>query len=259
MLAIPSAAQAGRTAINENPDGSPLFYYLSGYCDLDDSECDPSSNGVNLGYQVSLGGSDFSSKIFVTGNGLLTFGTTPDFADNSDLDNRIYYQDDTLTLADYGTNLISVGQTNYTTDQCLGFFCSSAQVFEQAGSLSARADGSIAATWFTCDAPQPGGGCPVYGVQKMILRPTDLNGETGFMVSLIGGDTSQYGDAGYVIDGTETHANSSYFFVPAQFSGNVTLAQGVPEPATWGLMILGFGAVGMSLRASRRRLKALAA
>ena len=42
---------------------------------------------------------------------------------------------------------------------------------------------------------------------------------------------------------------------------NVTVANvaGVPEPAAWGLMILGFGAVGMLLRAGRCRRRAQAA
>jgi hypothetical protein len=36
-----------------------------------------------------------------------------------------------------------------------------------------------------------------------------------------------------------------------------TGARGVPEPATWGLMLLGFGGIGMALRRSRRRAGAL--
>jgi len=43
-------------------------------------------------------------------------------------------------------------------------------------------------------------------------------------------------------------------FVP----GNGTFAAGVPEPATWGLMIAGFGGLGVALRA-RRRTVAVAA
>ena len=43
-------------------------------------------------------------------------------------------------------------------------------------------------------------------------------------------------------------------FVP----GNGTFAPGVPEPTTWGLMIMGFGGLGVALRA-RRRAVAVAA
>ena len=36
-------------------------------------------------------------------------------------------------------------------------------------------------------------------------------------------------------------------------------SSGAPEPAEWGLLIVGFGGVGASLRARRRRQAALAA
>lgn len=35
-------------------------------------------------------------------------------------------------------------------------------------------------------------------------------------------------------------------------SGGVAVAAAIPEPATWGMMILGFGGLGMTLRARRR-------
>jgi PEP-CTERM motif len=43
-------------------------------------------------------------------------------------------------------------------------------------------------------------------------------------------------------------------FVP----GNGTFAAGVPEPATWGLMVLGFGGLGVTLRSRRRPVAATA-
>jgi hypothetical protein len=53
---------------------------------------------------------------------------------------------------------------------------------------------------------------------------------------------------------------SSAFAVPVQYFDNVSAIQGaaVPEPATWGLMILGLGVAGASLR-RRARLAARAA
>jgi hypothetical protein len=36
-------------------------------------------------------------------------------------------------------------------------------------------------------------------------------------------------------------------------TGNATISAALPEPGTWGMMILGFGAVGMAMRGRRRR------
>jgi hypothetical protein len=43
------------------------------------------------------------------------------------------------------------------------------------------------------------------------------------------------------------------FFEIKQLSYNPTGSPAVPEPATWGLMLLGFGGIGMALRRRRRR------
>jgi len=42
-----------------------------------------------------------------------------------------------------------------------------------------------------------------------------------------------------------------------RFGGVIALAGSVPEPATWALMILGFGGIGMTMRSARRRRAAL--
>ena len=53
-------------------------------------------------------------------------------------------------------------------------------------------------------------------------------------------------------------ANQTYLnihtsrFPGGEIRGNLVAA--VPEPATWGMMILGFGAIGYTLRLSRRRM-----
>jgi PEP-CTERM motif len=53
---------------------------------------------------------------------------------------------------------------------------------------------------------------------------------------------------------------TSYLFEQSQFLGNgtVTLSvlAGVPEPATWGMMILGFGMAGAAMRRRRTTLRA---
>ena len=57
---------------------------------------------------------------------------------------------------------------------------------------------------------------------------------------------------GFVLSSAETFS----FFQAKQLSYNqVGRTPSVPEPATWGLMLLGFGGIGMALRRSRRRGK----
>lgn len=251
-----SPAQAARIAINENPDGSPLSYYLSGYCDINGDDCDPDFSGGRLGYQVSFNGSDFSNKVFVIGNGLLTFGAPVDFFyatrdDGSDsLANRISFGDQP-ELTDYNVNLVSAGQSN-------GIDYSSGFAFMQSATLSLRADGSILANWFTCSVPTATG-CPHDYNEYLLLRPGEIDGETGFIAVVFGNGSSDYGDVGYATNGTEVLAGRNSFFIPAQFQGDVTFYTPAPEPASWGLMIVGFGAVGASLRANRRRAAALSA
>ena len=46
--------------------------------------------------------------------------------------------------------------------------------------------------------------------------------------------------------------NTDNFAIRYLVSGEATLA-GVPEPATWGLMILGLAGIGGALRVSRRK------
>jgi hypothetical protein len=252
-IVVPSAAQAARTAINQNPDGSPISYYLSGYCDLNGDDCDPDFSGGRLGYEVSFNGSDFSNKVFVVGNGLVTFGAPVDFFyatqdDGSDsLSNRIGAGDQP-SLTDYNVNLVSAGQSN-------DIDFSSGNVFMQSATLSLRSDGSILANFFTCWSPTQHG-CPKSNSYSLLLRPGKLDGETGFLAYLFGSGSGYDGGAGYATDGTEVLADGNSFFIPAQFRGDVTFSA-APEPATWGLMILGFGAIGTSLR--RRRPAAMAA
>jgi hypothetical protein len=51
------------------------------------------------------------------------------------------------------------------------------------------------------------------------------------------------GDYRLVVNGTATSGGS--------FDGTVTILAAVPEPATWAMMLLGFGAIGLSMRKRR--------
>jgi hypothetical protein len=59
------------------------------------------------------------------------------------------------------------------------------------------------------------------------------------------GDTEiAAGDYTLVINGHNNRTGS--------LAGTITIAQALPEPGTWAMMIVGFGAVGFSLRRKRR-------
>jgi hypothetical protein len=48
------------------------------------------------------------------------------------------------------------------------------------------------------------------------------------------------------------------FFAPGMFGPNFTFNDAVPEPATWALMLAGFGGLGLALRVRRRARRAAA-
>lgn len=57
-------------------------------------------------------------------------------------------------------------------------------------------------------------------------------------------------DAGDYMFSFAGHSSSS-----GTLTGNVTISAAVPEPGTWAMMLLGFGAIGLTIR--RRRVKVL--
>jgi hypothetical protein len=52
--------------------------------------------------------------------------------------------------------------------------------------------------------------------------------------------------AGQILDTNTVWANAS----------GVSFMPGVPEPATWAMMLIGFGAIGCTMRAKRKRVAA---
>lgn len=63
-----------------------------------------------------------------------------------------------------------------------------------------------------------------------------------------------YGSAGELFSRISFDATTGVYASIRQVDFGGVTAGVVPEPATWAMMILGFGAVGFTLRASRRRL-----
>lgn len=234
-------ALAGRTAIDQDPDGNPTMTHLSGYCDLNGEDC---SLAVGLSYKGAAysatfaDGSTFDS-FFVHGNGLLTFGSSIDFGfpdDPASFYSQIVYDGVSPEITSYSKTLVSVGQNNQVDPLAFG----DPYPFFQSADYGIDSQGRIFAEYYTCFSP----GAACHGdVQRLTLTPTS----GGFAATISGASFGT--DRGYVVGGA-FHAGGSSFFIPANFNG-ITLA--VPEPATWAMMITGFGLAGL---ASRRRRNA---
>jgi hypothetical protein len=74
-----------------------------------------------------------------------------------------------------------------------------------------------------------------------------LNAHSGMVVDITGSGTADVSiDPVFTID--PTFAAQGYSLVVSQNAGNRPAAGGVPEPAAWALMLVGFGGVGAVLR-----------
>jgi hypothetical protein len=80
--------------------------------------------------------------------------------------------------------------------------------------------------------------------------------------------TNGHVDAYFISDGASAQEQSAFVHVPNQWQdvsgffgqpdGFARILSDVPEPATWAMMLVGFGAIGATLRSSRRRTASLA-
>ena len=66
------------------------------------------------------------------------------------------------------------------------------------------------------------------------------------------------GDVGFFFNNGPSNANGTFSDF-GSLAYSATFTAGVPEPASWALMLLGFGSVGVAVRSSRRKLAAIAA
>jgi hypothetical protein len=223
-------AHAGRTAIDEDDNGEEIKFYLDGYCDFNLEDCGP-DDGVVLPYSVAFSDGPPTDRIWVHGNGILTFGRAAEFL--NEIEGTIL-NGGAPPLEAYGLNLVSGGQNVKLEDFA----------FLQSAKLTVRGNGSIVATWFICSLPTSPTSCPPDpgSDYSLVLRPT----AKGFSGRFYG--QSPGSDVGYVIDGAFTPTGDS-FLMPATFSGDVSF---VPEPSSWALLIAGFGMTGAALR--RRRM-----
>lgn len=238
-LTCGSAASARRSAIDQDPDGNATSVTLGGYCDLNGDDCGLPVALSYLGtpYTVSFNGGPAIDSFYVHGNGILSFGASIEFGDPFDpssFASQILNDFVDPAITAYGLNLVSVGQHNESDPLSSSF----PPGFFQSADYGIDSSGRIYAEFYTCITPQV---CRT-GVQRLTLTPT----ANGFLGEISG---TQYGsDRGYVIDGAFTPTGNS-FLMPATFAG--LAVAGVPEPASWATMILGFGLAGSVAR--RRR------
>lgn len=216
--AITGTAEARRTVIDRSDPDNPTAMELNGYCDLDALDCSP----VALGYSVDFGQGPLN-QVIVYGNALLSFGT-----DKVPLD-------DVSSLAQYGGTVVSPGLNND-----LGFDDFGNDAYSLFGSVTVDSlTGVITALFQDCYTPQT---CFISN-SSLILTPT----EGGFQVLAVNPRSAL---SGYALpDGTvnEQISRSRSFFIPAKFSG-LSLQNGVPEPDTWAMMLMGFAAMGFAMR-----------
>lgn len=250
-------AEARRRAIDVDAEGNTIGIPLTGYCDLNGDECGP-GDALRLPYTVMLGSSPASNKVFVHGNGLLTFGQSIDFGVNAEYDfpedsiaGKIIFGGIAPNLNEYGVNVISAGQNILPasfTSFSMPYNPFDAEAFFQSAKISYTPDGVILAEWFIC---VDSFSCPTSVHSLSLTRSAG-----GFRALLTGtlptapqfsGPRAE--DQGYIIDGVFTPATfDQEFFIPATFGA-------VPEPASWMLLIIGFGLVGSAARRQTRRLQ----
>jgi hypothetical protein len=106
-----------------------------------------------------------------------------------------------------------------------------------------------------------GDGLTYYGQAGNALDPTGYGGPSAYFTNIVFGPTSQSGDVNFI--GGIANGGTNYFGLEqaidaADFTAPITTTTGgVPEPASWALMLTGFFGMGAALR--RRQTASLAA
>ena len=212
-------ASARRTVIDSNGQLT-----LSGYCDNNGDDCTP----VSLGYSVDFGGGRLTS-VLIYGNGILTFG--PQVA---------VFNDFMGQLSNYGVPVVTpgfnpdIGEDSFMTPD----------LFFQSGKLTFGAGGVLTARWYYCQGPE---NC----VDNYILTLTPGTG--GYAAAISYPTQPVIKISGYHVPGAGGEqfftALPTSFFIPAIFGT-------VPEPATWIMLLVGFGLTGSIVRRRNGTLRA---
>jgi type IV pilus assembly protein PilY1 len=90
-------------------------------------------------------------------------------------------------------------------------------------------------------------------VTFMIYYGAALNEAAAFAaLGAVGAEVYSFGQSSDNINGS-TPDRSTFIFAFSGVGGTPVPPSGVPEPSTWAMMLLGFGAVGFGLRADRKK------
>jgi len=119
------------------------------------------------------------------------------------------------------------------------------------GALIAAIDNLGAQTF---DPSQQGNGSAGF---VFIVDGNAASGEQNFLNTLIFNQLGTYGGAGNIRIALESSMSNVAAGTESWTAFNLNSPPGVPEPATWAMMLLGFGGIGMAMRRSRRRNGAL--
>jgi len=151
--------------------------------------------------------------------------------------------DNGLGVAGGSTDAVN-GNSTHTYDSTTGVFTDTFDFFLPTGFAGASAITTISGV----------------AVNDLIFNGISMNGATG-TTATAGGTSMAHVDLQPIVAGGPQHLIiTGDGGSAATYGGTVSfvLAGGVPEPATWALMIFGFGGAGALLRAQRRRGWAMA-
>ena len=218
LVGLAQPAMAGRTVIDLN-GGSPQSY--DGYCSPNDPDaCAPKA----LGFTLTIAGVTYSHYV-LNGNGALSLATSASptpapvtgVTGNSVPVFAAVFNDDPLSTMNFAFDSMFVAQ-------------------------STSGGGVLQANWGECLSTTQ---CNPMQYLFSLTKLAD-----GFEIQLSNMD----GSGGFSIPGgTESTPEQQIGTQKFRFDANGQLTadvpvQGVPEPATWAMMMLGFGAMGAALR-----------